>query len=336
MYQLSKAPAGLHEARAAQGPRTRSSPPATTSTPTSPPATTPGTSGCAPWPTATCSPPSGRGGRRSSPTASRPSPRPVCASSRAPSSRRTSSSRPPGSSCSSCGGIGAVGRRQAHRPAEQARLQGHDARRTCPTSPWRSATRTPRGRSRPISPASSCAGSSTPCTDGACTRCVPVNGDAHVVPAPLLGLTSGYVQRSADRFPKQGSRFPWQVYQSYLRDYRAMKPAAGDRRGARVLEGAAPGAGRRRHAERRRQAAHGHHGERAGRRPLNERRVAGGVGEPCSSSRGGSPPSPGPDRASAGRSPSSWPAGVPTWRCPTSTSRVWPRRRPDARDAASR
>ena len=54
-------------------------------------------------------------------------------------------------------------------------------------------------------------------------QCTPVNRDATVVPAPLLGLTSGYVQRSADRFPKQGSRFPWQVYQSYLRDYRALK-----------------------------------------------------------------------------------------------------------------
>ncbi len=31
------------------------------------------------------------------------------------------------------------------------------------------------------------------------------------------------MQRSSDRFPKQGSRFPWQVHQSYLRDYRAMK-----------------------------------------------------------------------------------------------------------------
>ena len=44
-----------------------------------------------------------------------------------------------------------------------------------------------------------------------------------VTAPPLLGLTSGYVQRSADRFPKQGSKFPWQVHQSYLRDYRALK-----------------------------------------------------------------------------------------------------------------
>ncbi len=44
-----------------------------------------------------------------------------------------------------------------------------------------------------------------------------------VTEAPLLGLTSGYVQRAAHRFPKQGSRFPWQVHQSYLHDYRALK-----------------------------------------------------------------------------------------------------------------
>ncbi|HEY2814454.1 MAG TPA: NAD(P)/FAD-dependent oxidoreductase [Acidimicrobiales bacterium] len=51
----------------------------------------------------------------------------------------------------------------------------------------------------------------------------PINQDDSVEPKPLLGLTSGYVQRSADRFPKQGSKFPWQVHQSYLADYRAMK-----------------------------------------------------------------------------------------------------------------
>jgi cation diffusion facilitator CzcD-associated flavoprotein CzcO len=54
-------------------------------------------------------------------------------------------------------------------------------------------------------------------------QCTPVNRDASVVPAPLLGLTSGYIQRSSHKFPKQGSKFPWQVYQNYLKDYRALK-----------------------------------------------------------------------------------------------------------------
>ena len=54
-------------------------------------------------------------------------------------------------------------------------------------------------------------------------QCVAVNKDTDVEAQPLLSLTSGYVQRSAHRFPRQGSRFPWQVHQSYLADYRAMK-----------------------------------------------------------------------------------------------------------------
>lgn len=51
----------------------------------------------------------------------------------------------------------------------------------------------------------------------------PVNHDRSVERLPLLSLSSGYVQRSADRFPKRGSKFPWQVHQSYLRDYQALK-----------------------------------------------------------------------------------------------------------------
>jgi cation diffusion facilitator CzcD-associated flavoprotein CzcO len=54
-------------------------------------------------------------------------------------------------------------------------------------------------------------------------QCTPVNHDPSVEPRPLLGLTSGNVQRSVHAFPKQGSRFPWQVHQSYLRDYRALR-----------------------------------------------------------------------------------------------------------------
>ena len=39
----------------------------------------------------------------------------------------------------------------------------------------------------------------------------------------LLGLTSGYVQRSADQFPKQGAADPWRVHQNYLRDVRSIR-----------------------------------------------------------------------------------------------------------------
>ncbi len=54
-------------------------------------------------------------------------------------------------------------------------------------------------------------------------QCTARNRDTSVSPQPLLGLNSGYVTRTVDRFPKQGSRYPWQVYQSYWQDYRALK-----------------------------------------------------------------------------------------------------------------
>lgn len=56
-------------------------------------------------------------------------------------------------------------------------------------------------------------------------QCTPVNRDPEVREQPLLGLTSGYVTRAAHMFPKAGNKFPWQVHQSYLADYRAMKRA---------------------------------------------------------------------------------------------------------------
>lgn len=54
-------------------------------------------------------------------------------------------------------------------------------------------------------------------------QCTPRNLDPETVAKPLLDLTAGYTTRAADRLPKQGSKFPWQVHQSYLRDYRALK-----------------------------------------------------------------------------------------------------------------
>ena len=36
--------------------------------------------------------------------------------------------------------------------------------------------------------------------------------------APLLDLSSGYIQRSVDDFPKQGTKTPWRLYQNYLYD----------------------------------------------------------------------------------------------------------------------
>lgn len=54
-------------------------------------------------------------------------------------------------------------------------------------------------------------------------QATPSRPEETVASIPLLPLTSGYVQRAAAQFPKQGDSFPWQVHQSYPRDFRAMR-----------------------------------------------------------------------------------------------------------------
>lgn len=46
---------------------------------------------------------------------------------------------------------------------------------------------------------------------------------------PLFGLTSGYVQRSVDDFPKQGAKSPWRIRQNYLLDALSLRLAKFDR-----------------------------------------------------------------------------------------------------------
>jgi len=53
-------------------------------------------------------------------------------------------------------------------------------------------------------------------------KSVPV-ADPTVVEAPLMELSSGYVLRSLDQFPKQGSREPWKLRQNYLMDVRTIR-----------------------------------------------------------------------------------------------------------------
>jgi cation diffusion facilitator CzcD-associated flavoprotein CzcO len=48
--------------------------------------------------------------------------------------------------------------------------------------------------------------------------CVPRQNDPSVTEAPWLDFTSGYVQRSVAKFPKQGSKRPWKLYQNYAFD----------------------------------------------------------------------------------------------------------------------
>jgi cation diffusion facilitator CzcD-associated flavoprotein CzcO len=49
-------------------------------------------------------------------------------------------------------------------------------------------------------------------------QCTPRNSDPSITEEPFIGLTSGYVQRSIEKFPKQGSRAPWRLYQNYALD----------------------------------------------------------------------------------------------------------------------
>jgi cation diffusion facilitator CzcD-associated flavoprotein CzcO len=48
--------------------------------------------------------------------------------------------------------------------------------------------------------------------------CVPELRDPSVEPKPFVDFSSGYVLRSIDRFPKQGSKAPWRLYQNYALD----------------------------------------------------------------------------------------------------------------------
>jgi cation diffusion facilitator CzcD-associated flavoprotein CzcO len=49
-------------------------------------------------------------------------------------------------------------------------------------------------------------------------RCTAVNRDPSVLERPFIDFSSGYVQRSIDKFPKQGSKAPWRLHQNYALD----------------------------------------------------------------------------------------------------------------------
>ena len=54
-------------------------------------------------------------------------------------------------------------------------------------------------------------------------KVVPVNHDPTVSPEPFIDFSSGYVLRAIDKFPKQGSKHPWRLYQNYPRDILALR-----------------------------------------------------------------------------------------------------------------
>jgi len=53
--------------------------------------------------------------------------------------------------------------------------------------------------------------------------CVPRTSDPAMERVSFLDLASGYVDRSIDRFPKQGLRSPWKLYQNYLLDILSLR-----------------------------------------------------------------------------------------------------------------
>jgi cation diffusion facilitator CzcD-associated flavoprotein CzcO len=54
-------------------------------------------------------------------------------------------------------------------------------------------------------------------------QCTPQNRDPSVTEEPFIDFNSGYVVRSIDKFPKQGSKAPWRLHQNYARDILALK-----------------------------------------------------------------------------------------------------------------
>jgi monooxygenase len=49
-------------------------------------------------------------------------------------------------------------------------------------------------------------------------QCMPHNTDPTITELPSLDFSSGYVQRSIAKMPKQGSKRPWRLYQNYALD----------------------------------------------------------------------------------------------------------------------
>jgi monooxygenase len=59
-------------------------------------------------------------------------------------------------------------------------------------------------------------------------QCTPRNRDPSVTQEPFIDFSSGYVLRSIDKFPRQGSKPPWRLHQNYARDIVALRFGAID------------------------------------------------------------------------------------------------------------
>ena len=54
-------------------------------------------------------------------------------------------------------------------------------------------------------------------------QATPHNDDPAMAVEPFVNFSSGYIQRAADRLPKQGTRKPWRLNQNYALDLMALK-----------------------------------------------------------------------------------------------------------------
>ena len=88
------------------------------------------------------------------------------------------------------------------------------------------------------------------------SSCTPTRDDPSVTAEPMLGFTSGYVQRANAILPRQGSKRPWRVHQNYALDLAALRFGRLEDGTMRFTEaiGAAPGANARASAAPRRMA----------------------------------------------------------------------------------
>jgi monooxygenase len=57
-------------------------------------------------------------------------------------------------------------------------------------------------------------------------QATPENRDPSVAEEPFIDFSSGYVLRAIEKFPKQGSKAPWRLYQNYARDIVALRYGA--------------------------------------------------------------------------------------------------------------
>lgn len=59
-------------------------------------------------------------------------------------------------------------------------------------------------------------------------QCTPRNDDPSITATPWINFTSGYVRRARGKFPSQGSKAPWRLYQNYALDLMTLRFAAID------------------------------------------------------------------------------------------------------------